>query len=141
MARTPHPVPDEVSQNWWNATSERRLMIQQCTRCCHRQHYPRPFCLACNNEQIELVEVSGKGKIHSFTMIERSAYDNLPVPYVIALVDLEEGVRLLTRIVDCDPGKLKCDLGVTLRWTKAPGDNDYNLPVFAPSDDIAKREL
>jgi uncharacterized OB-fold protein len=131
VARTPHPIPDEVSQDWWNATIDRRLMIQQCMTCCHRQHYPRPFCLSCAGEQLELVKASGNGTIHSFTVIQRSAYEELPAPYVIALVDLEEGVRLLTRIVDSDSNKLSCDMAVVLQWTKAPGDNPYHLPVFA----------
>ncbi len=132
MARIPAPQPDEVTQAWWNATAEKQLKIQECRFCGHVQHYPRPFCLSCENDDLDLVEVSGEGKVHSFTVVHRSAYDELPAPYVIALVDLEEGVRLLTRLMECDIGSLECDLAVSVRWIKSPGENAYYLPVFVP---------
>ena len=131
MARIPAPQPDGVTQAWWNATAEKRLMIQKCCNCGHFQHFPRPFCLSCENDALDLIEVSGRGTIQSFSVIHRSPYDDLPAPYVIALVDLEEGVRLLTRMVDCDIERLSCDEPVSLRWIKSPGENAFYLPVFA----------
>lgn len=132
MAKIPAPQPDAVTQAWWDATAEKQLKVQKCRTCGSFQHYPRPFCLSCEMSELDLVDVSGEGTIHSFTVVHRSAYDELPAPYAIALVDLEEGVRLLTRLVDCDVGRLACDVPVSLAWVKAPGENAFHLPVFTP---------
>lgn len=132
MARIPAPQPDEVTQAWWNSTIEKRFKIQKCCACGSLQHYPRPFCLSCDHSDLDLVEISGRGTVHSFTVVQRSAYDDLPAPYVIALVSLEEGVRLLTRLINCDIDDLACDIPVTLQWVKAPGENEFHLPVFTP---------
>jgi uncharacterized OB-fold protein len=132
MAPLPVPRPEPVTQAWWDATVERRFTAQRCRSCNKIQHYPRPFCISCQADELDFVELSGKGKVQSFSIVYRSPFDDLPAPYVVALVDLAEGIRIFTRIVDCDPQKVRCDMAVTLTWLKSPGDNPYNLPAFAP---------
>jgi uncharacterized OB-fold protein len=130
MARLPAPQPDNVNAAWWDATSRGVLLIQHCVKCGRYQHYPRPFCVICGASDLEWIESSGQGTVHSWTVIERTAYEDIKVPYVLALVDLAEGVRLLTHLVECEIGEVACGVSVALRWTKAPGDNTYRLPVF-----------
>lgn len=131
MARLPAPEPDAVNAEWWDATSRGVLLIQTCRSCGARQHYPRPLCLACGSSERGWTEACGEGTLQSWTVIHRAPYQDLPASYVLALVDLDEGVRLLTRLVDSADGDIVCGARVTLRWTKAPGDNPFQLPVFA----------
>jgi uncharacterized OB-fold protein len=130
MVRMPAPQPDNVNAAWWEATSHGVLLIQCCSQCGHRQHYPRPFCLACDASDLGWIESSGQGTVHSWTVIERAAYEDIKAPYVLALVDLAEGVRLLTHLVNCHADEVTCEAKVALRWIKAPGDNAFQLPVF-----------
>jgi uncharacterized OB-fold protein len=131
MARLPAPEPDHINAEWWGATSRNVLLIQTCRTCDHRQHYPRPLCIACGSSDLGWTEAAGHGTVQSWTVIRRSPYEDLAAPYVLALVDLAEGVRLLTHLVDSPAGDIACEAAVALRWIKAPGDNPFQLPVFA----------
>lgn len=117
--------------DWWEATTDRRLLVQRCRECGHVQHYPRPLCTACHRPAVELIESSGRGAVHSFTVVHRSPAKDRPAPYVVALIDLEEGARLLSHVVDCDPSEVRCDMAVQLEWR--PHADGHHLPVFAPT--------
>ena len=119
---------DADSEGWWEATRERRLVVQRCDRCGHRQHYQRMLCVACGRTHLSFVEASGKGTVYSFTVVYRSPSAAFTPPYVIALVRLAEGPLLLTRIVDCESALVACDLPVELRWQRL--EDGRHLPVF-----------
>jgi uncharacterized OB-fold protein len=124
----PLPEGDAYAEAFWKGVSNGQLLIQRCKRCGGRQHYARPFCLKCRADALEMVPASGKGSIYSFTVINRSPYEDLPAPYAVALVRLEEGVTLLSQIVDCDPGELRCDLPVEVSFQ--PLRDGVTVPVF-----------
>jgi uncharacterized OB-fold protein len=124
----PLPETDAYAEAFWKGVSDGQLLIQRCKSCGHHQHYARPFCLKCRAGALEMVPASGKGSIYSFTVINRSPYEDLPAPYAVALVRLEEGVTLLSQIVDCDPGELRCDLPVEVSFQ--PLRDGVTLPVF-----------
>ena len=107
----------------------RQLMIQRCASCGHHQYYPRPVCLACESANLELVEVAGRGRVYSFTVVHRAVSPRFDPPYIVALVDLEEGPRLLTHLVAIDPDEARCDAPVRLAWLEDP---EMPLPVFEP---------
>lgn len=116
--------------DWIEAAGDRRLLVQRCQSCGAHQHYPRSLCTSCHGTDLELVDASGRGVVHSFTVIHRAPRPDVAVPYVVAIIELEEGVRLLSHVVDCEPDEVRCDQPVSVRWR--PGADGRPLPVFAP---------
>jgi hypothetical protein len=129
----PRPIaaPDSVTQEWWDGTRERRLLVQRCRSCGHQQHYPRNICTGCGASDLSLVEAAGRGSVYSFTVVHRAPHPAFEPPYVVALVRLEEGPVLLTNIVGCAPEDLRCDMPVTVGWEDLP--DGRRLPVFTPA--------
>lgn len=130
MSDTKRPVaePDSITQPWWDAAAQERLVIQHCRACDENQHYPRPVCKTCGATDLDFLESSGRGTVHSFTIVNRAPHPAFTTPYVVALVDLDEGVRLMTNIVGCDPDDVSCDMRVRVSWE--PLDDGRKLPVF-----------
>jgi uncharacterized OB-fold protein len=100
----PKPIANADSQRYWQAAAEGRLVIRKCHECSALHFMPRYVCPHCWSEDLEWVEASGKGTVHSFTIIRRAsdpAFAPL-VPYVVALVDLEEGPRMMANVLGDD---------------------------------------
>ena len=108
---TPVPAVNPEVKVFWDATAEGRLLLPKCQDCAGLIWFPRPFCPQCGSLNIDWVQASGKGTIYSFTVNRRGAGDLVeykdPVPYVLAYVELEEGPRIMTNIVGCDPDSLR----------------------------------
>jgi uncharacterized protein len=128
------PIPTTFSQEYWQAAAAGRLLIQQCGRCEHRQFYPRQHCTSCLAADPDWLEASGHGKLHSFTMIHKTANAgfNDEVPYALALVDLDEGVRITCNVVDSDLSELACDLPVRVVMKNY---GTFALPCVTLSED------
>lgn len=128
--------PDPLVNNWarpfWDGTREEKLLIQLCSDCKKHIFYPRMVCPHCFSDNIDWVEASGKGTIYSFTIVEANAPSPFigDLPFVIAVVILEEGVRMLTNIVDCDPYSLQCEQPVEVAFRKK--NDEFTLPMFTP---------
>jgi uncharacterized protein len=120
-------VGDPTTEPFWAACRERRLLIQQCKACGHHQFYPRPFCLACESPDLAWIEALGEGRIYSMTTIRVSADPSIPPPYVVAIVELAEGPRLLTNI---EGGPVAIGDSVALAWRER--EPLPPLPIFAP---------
>lgn len=137
----PRPVApaDSCTQEWWNATRDGRLLVQRCTACGHRQHYPRALCTACGSLDLGYVEASGRGTVYSFTVVRRAPHPAFAPPYVVALVRLEEGPLLLSNVVGCVPEDVRCDMRVALSWEDLP--DGRRLPLFEPSLESGSRSL
>lgn len=124
--------PDADSAPFWDATRSGRFVIQRCAACSTYQHYPRVLCTTCSATDLTFVEVSGRGSIYSFTVVHRSPNPKLfPVPYVVALIKLEEGPLLMSNIVSADPTSIKCDQPVELEWKDR--SDGFRLPMFRPA--------
>ena len=143
------PPVDDVTQPWWDATRERRLLVQRCNACGSHQHYPRALCAVrgstgCGGTDLGWVEAAGTGTVDSFTVVHRGL-PGFAAPYVVARVRLdlpggERGVVLLTNLVDVDlslaegddpadlDARIRCDDAVSLRWR--PLSDGRHLPVF-----------
>jgi uncharacterized OB-fold protein len=122
----PTPVPETAP--FWDAAKDERLLIQRCDSCGRHYFYPRPFCPHCASDDVVWHEVSGRGRLVSYVINHRP----LPPaegPQIIALVQLDEGVRLLTNIVDAapDPAALTLDAPVRVTFQQR---GEYKLPVF-----------
>jgi uncharacterized OB-fold protein len=118
-------IADPTTQAFWQACIEHRLLIQHCTRCGKHQFYPRPFCLVCETTSLEWAEARGTGTIYSLTTVRVPVVDELKPPYLLALVDLDEGPRLLTNI---DGHSARIGDRVLLSWRDRDGLPP--LPIF-----------
>ena len=123
MREGPEMMPEATQ--WWEATRERRLLIQHCKDCAHLQLYPRAICTKCHGHDLDYVEASGLGKVYSFTEVNRAARPDLKPPYIVAIVTLSEGPRLLTNVTG---SAVACEVGVELDWS--PLSDGRNLPTF-----------
>jgi uncharacterized OB-fold protein len=105
----PLPVPDGDTRPYWDAAKRHELTIQRCTECGRHIFYPRSICPYCISSAIEWVHTSGRGTIYSYTVVHRAPAQFVgDVPYVVALIDLEEGVRMMSNI----PGALPPDVHI-----------------------------
>lgn len=131
------PVPEIVplTQPFWEATARKQLVIQRCTDCRAWVWCPRPACVECGSEKLQWTPVSGRGKIFAFSVIREVVGRSLrafegDIPYVTAWVDLEEGPRLTSNIVNCPTEKLRIGMEVDPVFEEAaPG---IFLPKFKP---------
>jgi len=98
----PLPQPTRVTQPYWDAAREHRLVVQECMHCQTRQFYPREFCMTCLSEDIRWIECCGLATVYTYTINRRGANEAMRerVPYVVAVIDLDEGVRMMANIVE-----------------------------------------
>jgi uncharacterized OB-fold protein len=128
----PLPLPDGVSSEFWSAAAQGRLLIQHCPACGHRQFYPRGVCVVCGTTP-EWEEASGRGVVHTFTVIRqnyaRPFRDMLP--YVVAIIELEEGVRMMGNVLDCEPDDVR--IGMPVQVTLVPADEEIGVAMWTPA--------
>jgi len=126
------PVPSAETQAFWDAAKRGQLLIARCLDCKRVHYYPRPHCVYCWSEKVEQQPASGLGTLYTYSTVFMNDLPpfNERVPYVAAQVDLEEGVRVTTNMVDCSPKDLRIGMAVRLRFeTIADG---VAIPVFVP---------
>lgn len=114
----PVPTPDHESAEFWRRVASHALALQRCLACRAFRFYPRALCPECLSDRAEWVAASGRGTVYSFTVCHRPASEAFAAatPYIVALVDLAEGVRLLTNLVDCAPTEARVGMPVTLDY-------------------------
>ncbi len=114
----PVPTPDHESAEFWRRVASHALAFQRCLACRAFRFYPRALCPECLSDRAEWVAASGRGTVYSFTVCHRPASEAFAAatPYIVALVDLAEGVRLLTNLVDCAPTEARVGMPVTLDY-------------------------
>ena len=124
----PLPVPTPETQHFWDGTARGELLLQRCPACATTYFPPQPFCPACSNDEVEVVRASGRGSLSSYVISERAA-PGFEAPYVIAVVALDEGPRLLTNLVEVppDPDRLPLDLPVEVVFQPF---GDVTPPLF-----------
>jgi len=130
--KKPLPVVQPWSKAFWEGTKQHKLLIQECQDCRSKIFYPRQYCPDCWSSNLGWSEASGKGKVftHTITLagVEEKFADDLP--YVLAMVDLEEGIRMMTRIVECDPEKVSIGMDVEVVYENIT--DEFTLPLFRP---------
>lgn len=128
----PLPKPDHDSEQYWAAARRHELVLQQCEACAKFRFYPRSVCPNCLSDRFQWKHASGRGSVYSFTIIHRPplpAFRNR-VPYVLALIELEEGVRMMTNIVECHPADVY--IGMPVKVTFEDVTEEITLPQFKP---------
>lgn len=133
--RRPLPQITPEAQPYWDGARAGKLMIPRCRACGSAFFYPRVLCPACASRDIVWVQASGRGRLVSFEIahqILNKAF-TVPTPVVLAMVELEEGPRLLTNLVEVapDPRALRCDMPVEVAFEKLT--DEITLPVFRPA--------
>jgi uncharacterized OB-fold protein len=108
----PAPIVNAETKRFWDATAEGKLILPRCTACGLVIWYPRAFCPECTSFDVEWFEASGRGSVYSYTVNRRGQGDYRDMPYVLAYVELEEGPRILTNIVDCEFDRVKVGMPV-----------------------------
>ena len=122
----PFAIGEEAT--WYAFCQEQRLMVQYCAKCDRHQFPPRSVCQECLSSETGWVEASGKGSVFTFTVQHRAAPGfSDQGPHVIAMIELEEGPRMMSRLVDIDQ-EVSIGSPVNLRWARI--DEDFIVPVF-----------
>lgn len=127
----PLPVVQPWSQKFWEGTSEGKFLIQHCKDCDSNIFYPRKFCPECWSGNLDWIEASGKGRVMTFStavsMVEPRFMDELP--YTLAYIDLDEGIRIMSKIIDCAPQDIKIGMRVEVVFKER---ENFMLPYFKP---------
>ncbi len=124
----PLPTPSELTQPFWDAATQHRLLRPVCTRCTRSFFTPQVACPHCGSLEWEYIESAGLGTVYSATTIFRPPSPAFAAPYVLAIIDLDEGWSMLSRVVGCAPEAVTIGQRVRVSWD--PIDGGFVLPVF-----------
>ncbi|GAA4883449.1 bifunctional MaoC family dehydratase N-terminal/OB-fold nucleic acid binding domain-containing protein [Ferrimonas pelagia] len=127
----PQPGINRDNRFFWQGLSQGKLLIQRCTSCDTLRHPPAPMCPSCRSLQHDAIEASGKGVVHSFVNLHHPALPAFDEPNPIALVELEEGTRLVAQLIDIEPQDVTIGLPVEVQITEF--DGDQSLALFKPA--------
>ncbi len=130
--RRARPQPTPETQHFWDGTRAGELRLQRCNACGKVYFPPRPFCPACAARDVAVFAASGKGRLYSYVIHHRPVPGFTP-PYAIAVVELDEGPRMMTNITGCPqtPEALQLDMPVEVAFEKL--DDEITLPLFRPA--------
>lgn len=127
------PTVEDETRPFWDASREHRFLIARCHACGRAHHYPRPFCPFCWSEDVAWEDASGRATLYTYSTVHVN--DMAPfagqLPYVAAVVELDEGPRVMTRIVDADPEQLH--IGMALEVGFVDLSPEITAPVFRPA--------
>ncbi len=130
----PHPMTPEATP-YWDGARHGRLMLPRCRACGRAHFYPRVICPFCASRDLEWTQASGRGRLHAFEIAHRilNKAFRVKTPVVLAMVELEEGPRLLTNLVNVtpDPKAIRCDMPVEVVFEKLT--DEVTLPMFQPA--------
>jgi hypothetical protein len=125
------PTTDCDSENWWSAINNRVLQINACADCGQTSLYPRPFCPRCWSQDVSPTVASGRATLYTWSIVhQNSAPFDSRTPYILAMVDLDEGPRLMTVIEQCSVEHLHAGMSLALAFRTE--DDGFETPVFHP---------
>ncbi len=129
----PRPYFDWETRAYWEGCARHEIVLQRCSECGTVQQRPRALCVACLTDSIEHFRASGRGSVYTYTVTHQNQAPAFrkALPYVLAYVELEEGPRLLTNLVDCDPARVSIGMPVVVDW--ADLDDGMSVPRFRPA--------
>ena len=129
----PSPYPDWETRGYWEGCGRHELVLQRCRGCQTVQQRPRALCATCLSSDIEHFKASGRGTVHTYTITNQNQSPAFAksCPYVLAYVDLEEGPRIMTNVVDCDPETVT--IGMPVQTDFYDVDGGLGVPRFRPA--------
>lgn len=132
------PLPEirNAGAAYWLAAAKGMLVIPNCRQCGRTFWHPRPRCPHCGSDQVEWTDSNGKGVVHTFTVVRNSSdpFFKLRVPYVVAMVLLDEGPMVMSSIADCEVDAVKIGMRVSVVFE--PATDEIAIPIFTPERDI-----
>lgn len=128
----PLPQPNGDTKPFWDGCKQHQLRFQRCKDCKHVRWPPSIVCPMCYSYDTEWVVASGKGKVYTFVVYRQVYHEAFrdDIPYITAIVELQEGPHLLTNIVGCNPEQVECDMPVEVVWENIT--EEFSLPKFKP---------
>ncbi len=129
------PSPQPGTKPFWDGCKRHQLLLQKCGQCGTHQFYPRVICTSCSANSLDWVESSGNGTVVTWTIVRHAVSEAYAddVPYVIALIKLQEGPTMMSQIIECDPESVHSGMPVIVSfqdWT-----DDVSMPVFRVRSD------
>jgi uncharacterized OB-fold protein len=124
--KIPAPEANPETRPFWEAAAQGRLLIKTCASCGQPHYYPRSICPFCGSDATEWLTASGRGTIYSYSVMRR-----VPAPYALAYVTLDEGVTMMTNIIDCDLDAIR--IGQRVQVVFKPTEGGPPVPMFAPA--------
>ena len=133
--KKPLPTPSSVSQPFWDAAKEHRLVFQRCRLCGTNVFYPRDICpgpTCFGVGTLDWVESSGKGSVYSYTVLYQPAHPSFAddVPYALAIIEMDEGWRMDSNVINIDPETIQVGMPVEVVWEDVTPE--FTLPKFKP---------
>lgn len=129
----PTPVVTGDTAPYWEGAADGNLLLNECTDCGLVYHYPRALCPDCFSDDIEWIEAKGTGEVYTYSVVDNEHiipdFPEEAFPHVLAFVELDEGPRVLTNLVDVDPGDVEIGSRVEVRFEETE-DDDVAVPVF-----------
>ena len=129
------PVPQPESDYYWEKCKEHELWLRRCLDCGNAYFYPRDICPACFSRNTDWIQSSGRGTVHTFCIVHRAptpAFRDM-VPYVPVIIDLEEGARIISHLIDIEPNPEVIKCGMAVQVTFDDLTDTISLPKFRPA--------
>ena len=134
MSEYKKPLPEiqPWSRQFWEGTKQHKLLIQKCKDCSAKIFYPRKICPECWSPNLSWTESSGRGKVYSYSVTMAGVEERFTedLPFILALVDLEEGIRMMTNIINCKPEEVSIGMDVEVVFEDVT--EDVSLPKWRP---------
>lgn len=130
----PMPAPDSISRPYWEGANQGEFRFQRCRSCGKAQFYSRYACVHCHSTELQWQVAASLGRVASFSVIHRApiAAFMADTPYVLALVDLDEGFRFMCNLLHCDPAAVKIGMRVRVCYETRPG-TEQKVPQVEPT--------
>jgi uncharacterized OB-fold protein len=127
--KKPLPFPDTDTQEFWDGTKRRELLVQKCNNG-HLRYPPRPICPECFSQESKWEKMSGKGEVYTFIIVRVSPRPDWEVPYVLAVIKLNEGPRMVSNVIGIKPEDVKIGMKVEVVYEDVT--EQFTLPKFKP---------
>ena len=129
----PAPTPQPEWDYYWEKTKQHELWLMRCKDCNQAYFYPRPICPSCFSRNTEWFQSSGKGTVYTFAIVHRAPTTAFTAPYVVAYIELEDGVRLPTNLIDVEPDPEHVKIGMACEVVYEDISDTISLPKFRPT--------
>lgn len=129
----PIPRPTPLTQPFWDGVRAHELRVQKCSGCGALRHLPKPWCPDCLSAEHTWVSLSGRGQVYTYTVMHRAPHTSFQgdLPYVVAFVELEEGVRMISNLVGCPPEQVR--IGMSVQAVYEEITPEMSLFKFSPA--------
>ncbi|MSQ22265.1 MAG: Zn-ribbon domain-containing OB-fold protein [Dehalococcoidia bacterium] len=129
----PLPEPSSLTQPFWDGVKQHKLLVQKCSSCSKLRHTPKPLCPHCLSQEFTWAPLSGQGQLYSYTVMHRSPAPSFDgdLPYVVALVELKEGIRMISNLVHCPLDKVR--VGMPVKVVYEDVTKEASIFKFAPA--------